>query len=737
MLLGVVLRCSALLVAWAYSTDSAWAIYTRMRFTGPFHISSCPPANPSQLVTTNIRYDLDFRPLQNAGSIDPVATILLYTQTPHSSCAADPLGTNCLASFPADQRTFLPNPREIPISISSAMGGQTFHLLAVGFSMASGSLQITHTRVTPFRFLECTSSPAPLASPGAGFGATLPVTSIVPGTPTFLQNQTTVAHWALEIQRDRLSQAREIGVMADNASGIQRVDFSVNGGPIVSVSQRRYGKRDAAPGYFITVDPAQFSPGTPIEIRAVVYPVFGKTAVLAGPWTTLPSGSNPPSSNTGLASLFLYADPNNALPRATVYLSPNGNDTNGNGTVSAPFLTFARAVNSLRTSLGNVLSGGTIALLPGEYVFGSGTPNWWNLSEFTSGYLSVEAAPGVPSDQVRFIAPLSNWMARYLKVRNVTMLPPFGQSILRDGDGERKAHLYVENVDVYSPDNTSGHYNYGGNEFGFKAVKNSYTVGGDRGVDSATWVAFFSTYYGTGIAFNDSILVYSSVAENYDQYRRHPANHGDLFHIHGRGKNILMYWLLRGVDLFRIQGVFLSAAKDGVAIIESISDLASREKETGAPGNAAPIGGQQNMIIRNSEFLGQANVFTTPANQPGSVFLVDGVSFPLNPCNTFNEDCNTATGSPNLSSGVLYLAAPAPLQANQAVKTEKTVAKVKAVKIGKPAEISQKSLRTLLKSFPKEVARLIQKQTAISKPAVNRKLALRRLNNKAKSVVIR
>jgi hypothetical protein len=707
-----------------------------MRFTGPFHISSCPPSGPSQVVTTNIRYDLDFRPLQNVGAIDPVATILLYTQNPHPSCADDPLGANCLSSFPLGQRAFLPNPREIPISITSAMGGQTFHLLAVGFSMASGSLQVTHTRVTPFRFLECTSTPAPLAVPGAGFSSGPPATSVVAGTPAFLQNQTTVAHWALEIQRDRLSEAREIGVMTDNASGIQRVDFSVNGGPIVSVTERRYGKRDAAPGYFITVNPAQFTPGSLIEIRAVVYPVFGKTAVLAGPVTTLSSGSTPPTSNTGLHSLFLYADPNNALPRATVYLSPGGNDNSGTGSISAPFLTFARAVNSLRTTLGNKLSGGTIALLPGDYVLGSGLPNWWTQSEYPDGYLTVESAPGVPSDQVRFVNVQSSWMARFLKVRNLTILPPFNVSILRDGDGERRAHLYVENVDVYSPSLTSGHFNYGGNEFGFKAVKRSYTVGGDRGVDSASWIANFMTYYGTGIAFNDSILVFSSLAENYDQYRRHPANHGDLFHIHGREKNILIQWLLRGVDLFRIQGLFLSAAKDGVAIIESVSDVATREKEVGAPGNAAPIGGQQNLIIRSSEFFGQANVFSNPANQPGSVFLADGVTFPMNPCNTFNEDCNPSTGTSNNSSGVVYLGNAAALTMVKSSEPAKTIGKVNKAKIGKPAQISQKSLRILLKSFPKEIARLIQKQTALSKPAVKRKLALRRLNNKAKSVVI-
>lgn len=716
--------------------DSAWAINTRMRFTGPFRISSCGQSSgqPS-VVKTNIRYDLDFRPLPTPGSPESVATILLYTENPHSSCEVDPLGSNCINSFPLNQRAFLPNPREVPISVFPNLGGHTFHLLAVGFSMASGSLQISHTRVTPVRFMECSSTPAPLAVPGTGFSGAIPTSVVVPGTPAFLQNQTTVAHWALEIQRDRLSSAREIGVIADNASGIARVDFSVNGGPTVSVSQSRYGKRHAVPGYYITVDPSNFTSGSEIEIRAVVYPNFGKTAVLAGPWTTLASGSNPPAADTGLASLVLYADPNNSMPRATVHLAPNGSDTTGTGSLAAPFQTFARAVNALRPLLGNRLSGGTIAFLPGHYVFGSGLPDWWSESEFDKGYLTIEPASGVSADQVVFDAPNSSWMARKMKVRNVTFTPPMNQSILRDGDGLRRAFLVADGVDVYSPGNTSTHYNFGANEFGFKAVLNSYTMGGSRGVDSATFANLY-TYYGTGIAFYDTPFIFDSTAENYDQYRLSPVNHGDLFHIYGRSMNIIIEGLNKGLDLFRIQGVFVSGPKDGFAIRDSVSDVASREKETGAPGNAAPIGGQQNMIIRNSEFIGQANVFTSPASPPGALFVAENVSFPLNSCNTFNEDCNTATGNPTNASGVVYLETSA-AQMSAAALPEKTIGTVKPARIGKPVEISKQSLRSLVGLFPAELGKFLLKEAGVNQPAKKRKSAVRKFNKSAKSVTVK
>src|SRR5690606_33897979 len=128
----------------------------------------------------------------------------------------------------------------------------------------------------------------------------------------------------------------QIGVVAFHQNGIDRVEFSVDGGPWQPVYDMTENPRTGIWEFTANLDVSQYREG-PIEVRAVAYPVAGVPRVLAGPHTNAPiNGQN---------SMFLFADPNGDWSPSRLYVSASGSDANP-GTQAAPKRTIKNALDA-------------------------------------------------------------------------------------------------------------------------------------------------------------------------------------------------------------------------------------------------------------------------------------------------------------------------------------------------------------------------------------------------------
>jgi hypothetical protein len=68
-----------------------------------------------------------------------------------------------------------------------------------------------------------------------------------------------------------------VGVVAFHMNGIDRVDFSCNGGPWVTVREMQLNPQTNVWEYTARLRAADFAADGPAEVRAIAYPVTGGT----------------------------------------------------------------------------------------------------------------------------------------------------------------------------------------------------------------------------------------------------------------------------------------------------------------------------------------------------------------------------------------------------------------------------------------------------------------------------
>jgi hypothetical protein len=251
---------------------------------------------------------------------------------------------------------------------------------------------INPTPTTPTAPTTPTSVIADLV-PGTGFtGATQQPTAYGTGLGS---DAKAIARWDV-VPYQTIAGKLPVGVVAFHMGGIDRVEFSVNGGTWTAVRSMTLNPVTGVWEYNANVDAATLADGG-VEVRAVVYPKVGTPRVLAGPHDTSDA-----AMVSGEHSLFLSSNKNSSLAAATRYVSATGSDSTGTGTSSAPFATITRAAADIQTTGGAAgANGATIYLSSGDYA-------WPDLSfpnpapQTTNRWLTISAAPGVSKDNVRF-----------------------------------------------------------------------------------------------------------------------------------------------------------------------------------------------------------------------------------------------------------------------------------------------------------------------------------------------
>ena len=182
---------------------------------------------------------------------------------------------------------------------------------------------------------ETTPGEVPTLQQGDGWAGALSALGAVGDTTKPASDEKAIARWDV-VPYQTITGNFQIGVVAFHQNGIDRVEFSVDGGPWQPVYDMTENPRTGIWEFTANLDASQYREG-PIEVRAVAYPVAGVPRVLAGPHTNAPiNGQN---------SMFLFADPNGDWSPPRLYVSASGSDTNP-GTQTAPKRTIKNALDA-------------------------------------------------------------------------------------------------------------------------------------------------------------------------------------------------------------------------------------------------------------------------------------------------------------------------------------------------------------------------------------------------------
>lgn len=269
-----------------------------------------------------------------------------------------------------------------------------------------------------------------IAFVGGGFTGVTPQPDSIGTASDWGYSGKAIARWT-NVPYAEYKSPFSVGVVAFHVNGIERVDFSINGGDWKSVYEPRVNKfsENRVDEYFVRVDPSLTSDGI-IEMRAIAYPLIGAPRVLQGNLTghgTINgfTHSSFRDGNHGMIGLF---NAHGTYPNPEVYIAPSttgattggptGNDTTGNGTRANPYRSMGKAVKSVCNTYGKA-DGATIYLLQGRHEI-----DFAGFSGLTTEntFVTFKAAPGLSRDEVRINgAPAaSSQNPRLIKVEDIT-----------------------------------------------------------------------------------------------------------------------------------------------------------------------------------------------------------------------------------------------------------------------------------------------------------------------------
>ena len=269
----------------------------------------------------------------------------------------------------------------------------------------------------------------PILEPGSGFGG--PTTQPAPVGDASMRgyDAKAIARWDVVPYQD-FDGLFHIGVVAFHINGIERVEFSVDGGRWTPVTEKKLNPRTDVWEYTATLDASLFDDGL-VEVRARVFPRdAGEVRVLGGDFQRI-----------GEHSLFLDARPL-GIERQSVYVSAQGGD-GGTGTSDDPVSSIRDAVSRLEDS--GAANGGIIYLLPGEHDCQS------FFTETTTTYLTISGAPDTDPSEVILRTDTGRPQATRLRLANLTGKDIDDSSFL-SGSGRRMQHLWLDNVTLVGTD---------------------------------------------------------------------------------------------------------------------------------------------------------------------------------------------------------------------------------------------------------------------------------------------
>lgn len=220
-------------------------------------------------------------------------------------------------------------------------------------------------------FVSASAQTGRVILPGAGFAGPTPQPAAIGDISLPGYDAKAIARWDV-VPHQTFTDTFNVGVVAFHMNGIDRVEFSLNGGDWTAVRQMSLNPETDVYEYWATLNAATLPDG-PVEVRAVAYPKVGVPRVLE--------------------SLQLNANGKATLSRPTFYVKPSTGADSNPGTSDLPFDTLARALRGTP-------DGAMIVLVePGRY-----NPDRFSEGGHTnvnnSRWITVRAADGLSADQV-------------------------------------------------------------------------------------------------------------------------------------------------------------------------------------------------------------------------------------------------------------------------------------------------------------------------------------------------
>ena len=354
--------------------------------------------------------------------------------------------------------------------------------------------------------------------PGGGFGGPTPQPPRVPGSSVY-DDDRAVARWDV-VPYQRFDGLFEVGVPAFHGAGVDRVEFSVEGGQWLGVGEMTENPRTGVEEYWATLDADDFADGL-VEVRAVAHPDEGEARVLD--------------------PLYLYANAGGSLTGGTVHGSP-GQD----------LLDLVQAAGD----------GGTVKLSSGVYT-DYRQPVHTDPSPGYEQFVTITAADGVaPEDVVIRLEGNTRTKLARLRLKDLT-LDTSGDGIDVRNYG-RQAVAWLDGVTKTNPVdgpyqhlNQEGNVGSTGNAGGLLVATDSTAITTPQGFPGFDFVRGSHVEDISSDAYQNVPLVIDSTVGPYE--RRDPAHHPDLFqYFGGNHENVIVY----GVEAngFDAQGIFVQYA---------------------------------------------------------------------------------------------------------------------------------------------------------------------------------
>lgn len=237
--------------------------------------------------------------------------------------------------------------------------------------------------------------------PGDGFDGPTSQPNAVGASSRIGYDAQAIARWDV-VPFQKFDGVFEIGVVAFHMNGIDRVEFSANGGPWLTVEEKTQNPRTGVWEYWAELDASQFEDG-PIEVRAIVYPEAGVPRVLGGPiFQDGPYDTYIPAEGfaRGEHSMFLHANAGGSLEGPVFYVRPaQPGVIEGNGSSENPFTRIVDAMTAITSNPSNE-HGRVVLLAAGEYQFGPKPSGSQIHPAFADSYVMITAADGLEAEDV-------------------------------------------------------------------------------------------------------------------------------------------------------------------------------------------------------------------------------------------------------------------------------------------------------------------------------------------------
>lgn len=476
-----------------------------------------------------------------------------------------------------------------PSWLDQTSGGTfAYRVRALGGAGDSGYTPWLRAKIlTPMNGEEVPAFPALI--PGSGFSGPTPQPQPVgdPAAPGY--DAKAIARWDVVPYQTFVGDFN-IGVVAFDISGIDRVDFSANGGPWVSVREMQLNPQTNVTEYTARLRAADFANGS-VEVRAVVWPVVGEARVLAGSMTG-------PGQARGEYSLPLVAAPTPG-PVQERWVSPTGSDTTGTGTAQSPYRTIFRAMYSIYQAQG-MDDGGKVYLMAGDHVYGDYANGMDNNTQ--QSWITITAAPGVDRSAVRLVNRTGRLWVRHVCISGLTVQPTSDANGMFPGSGPSiDSHLWINDCILIGPGRTVDWTWAGGwtdlfvTNCDVSACSDGFTADLQRNV---------VVHQIASDAFTDSGLVVNCSTSDIDQ--RGTTFHPDVVQWYGRSENLIVYGTNAGPNVWG-QGVFGSPNAPSLTDVAVVGCTIDNQTGTTAYGYVFQFTGPTvNAYFKDSTFVGPA-----------------------------------------------------------------------------------------------------------------------------------